>query len=247
MAWRGLAALALFVAAAQAAGAAPPKGYIYPEHGLHIEAWLPAAPADNSMAKAADVETYFSTRALIGTARADEAHADDVAPSPAENVAPRFDYLLGIKLTRGNAPQLLHLMDGVRADALSMVEPVKKDVGAGGRHRPFVDYPQLPKCEVTYAALPQSGSYPSGHSIIGWLWGTILAELVPEHADEFIARGVAFGDSRVVCGFHYPSDVTAGRLAAAALLARLHADAQFQRDLAAARKELNALLAPARK
>ena len=57
---------------------------------------------------------------------------------------------------------------------------------------------------------------------------------------------IAFGDSRVVCGFHYPSDVVAGRLAAAALLARLHADPAFLKDLAAARREITALMSQAR-
>jgi acid phosphatase (class A) len=74
------------------------------------------------------------------------------------------------------------------------------------------------------------------------LWGSILAEIAPQFADQLIARGIAFGDSRVVCGFHYPSDVAAARLAAAALLMRLHAERRFQEDLAAARKEVNALL-----
>jgi len=65
-------------------------GYLDPAVALHIEAWLPGAPADDSLAKAADVETYFRTRALIGTARAEEAHADDVPPADALRVAPRF-------------------------------------------------------------------------------------------------------------------------------------------------------------
>ena len=78
----------------------------------------------------------------------------------------------------------------------------------------------------------------------GWLWGSILAEIAPQFADQLLARAIAFGDSRVVCGFHYPSDIVAGRLAAAALLDRLHADRRFLEDLAAARKEVTALLGP---
>jgi acid phosphatase (class A) len=239
-----LAACALL--AAQALGAQQREpGYLFPGEALHIEAWLPPAPADDSMAKAADVETYFHTRALIGTARAEEAHADDVAPRPAEKVAPRFTYLLGLNLNRQNAPRFLQMMERVRSDAEALVAPVKKPVGSGGRHRPFVEYPDLPKCPLSYPDLPASGSYPSGHATLGWLWGSILAELAPEFADQLIARAIAFGDSRIVCGFHYPSDVAAGRLAAAALLERLHADAGFQKDLVAAKKELTGLLTAA--
>jgi acid phosphatase (class A) len=238
------AALLLGAAALQAQESAP--GYLPPGQALHIEAWLAPAPPDDSMAKAADVETYFHTRALIGTARAEEAHADDVAPRPAEKVAPRFTYLLGVMLNRQNAPRFLQMMERVRSDAEALLAPVKKPVGSGGRHRPFVEYPDLPKCPLNYPDLPASGSYPSGHATLGWLWGSILAEIAPEFADQLIARAIAFGDSRVVCGFHYPSDVAAGRLAAAALLERLHADPAFEKDLAAAKKELTGLLAAAR-
>ena len=114
---------------------------------------------------------------------------------------------------------------------------------SGGRRRPFVDYPNLPKCPLEFATLGETGSYPSGHADHGWLWGATLAELAPQFADPLLARGMAFGESRVVCGFHYPSDITAAHLAAAALLTRLHAERRFQEDLAAARKEVNALLA----
>jgi acid phosphatase (class A) len=235
----------LWLTCATAAPAARPAtaGYLDPGVALHIEAWLPGAPADDSMAKAADVETFFHTRALIGTARAEEAHADDVPPAEPLKVAPRFTYLLGISVSADNAPRFLRLMSQVRSDAEQLLAPVKKSVGSGGRHRPFVEYPQLPHCEITYAGLADSGSYPSGHATLGWLWGALLAEIVPQYADQLLARGIAFGDSRVVCGFHYPSDVAAGRLAAAALLARLHADPAFLKDLAAARREITALLA----
>lgn len=234
------AALLLATPAAPAQERAP--GYLEPGVALHIEAWLPAAPAEDSLAKAADVEDYFRSRTLIGTPRAEEAHADDVV-RPAEKVALRFSYLLGISLERSNAPKFLRMMDRVRNDVEWLLAPVKTSVGSGGRHRPFVDYPGLPKCELTYPALGETGSYPSGHATTGWLWGSILAEIAPQFADQLIARGIAFGDSRVVCGFHYRSDVVAGRLAASALLDRLHADPAFLKDLAGAKQEVSALLA----
>lgn len=240
-------AAALLVLGAWASHAAPAQqpGYLYPASGLHIEAWLPPAPADDSLAKAADVEAFFRSRMLIGTARAAEAHADDVV-KPAELVAPRFSYLLGITLDRRSAPRFLHMMDLVRNDAEWLLAPVKKDLGSGGRRRPFVEYPEQPTCEITYEGLGKTGSYPSGHATAGWLWGSLLAEIAPEFADQLIARGIEFGDSRVVCGFHYPSDVTAARLAAAALLDRLHGDASFVRDLNAAKQEVRALLSAVR-
>ena len=219
----------------------PQPGYLAPAAALHIEAWLPPPPAEDSLAHAADVETFLRTRSLIGTARAEEAHADDVV-KPAEGVAARFSYVMGVTLDRKTAPRLMHMMDLVRNDAEWLVVPVKKPVSSGGRRRPFVDFPKLPTCPLIYDALGTTGSYPSGHALTGWLWGSILAELAPQFADALLARAVAFGDSRVVCGFHYPSDIAAGRLAASALLARLRAEPRFGADLAQARKEVTALI-----
>nr|QQZ50764.1 hypothetical protein JKL49_05215 [Phenylobacterium glaciei] len=53
-----------------------------------------------------------------------------------------------------------------------------------------------------------------------------------------MAAGKQVGDSRVICGVHFQSDIEAGRTLASAMVARLHGDPDFQRDLAAARQEL---------
>ena len=86
--------------------------------------------------------------------------------------------------------------------------------------------------------LRQDGSYPSGHSAIGYGWGLMLAELVPARASQLVSRGSAFGDSRRICNVHWLFDVEQGRMAAAATFARLHADPGFRADVDAARAEL---------
>jgi acid phosphatase (class A) len=93
------------------------------------------------------------------------------------------------------------------------------------------------------SGLAKNGSYPSGHSTIGWGWALILTELVPDNADAILARGRDFGESRVVCNVHWQSDVEAGRLIAAATVARLHADPGFEADVAAAKDEVSAVRA----
>jgi acid phosphatase (class A) len=50
--------------------------------------------------------------------------------------------------------------------------------------------------------------------------------------------GREIGDSRMICGVHYQSDVEAGRMLGAAMVSREHANAQFRADFAAARAEL---------
>ena len=86
--------------------------------------------------------------------------------------------------------------------------------------------------------LRKDGSYPSGHSAVGWGWALILTEVFPDHADAILQRGWAFGESRVVCNVHWQSDVDAGRVMAGATVARLHAVPAFETDLEAAKAEV---------
>jgi acid phosphatase (class A) len=89
--------------------------------------------------------------------------------------------------------------------------------------------------------LTHNGSYPSGHSTLSWAWGLVLAELAPDRASQIMARARGIGDSRVVCGVHYLSDVEAGRLVGASLVAAEHGQAAFRADMDRARAELDAL------
>ncbi len=64
---------------------------------------------------------------------------------------------------------------------------------------------------------------------------------MPERRNELLARGRAYGESRLVCNAHWQSDVLEGRAIAAGTVAQLHSNAQFTADMAAAKKELNSL------
>lgn len=116
------------------------------------------------------------------------------------------------------------------------------------RPRPLVTYPDEPICSPgERAALAKDGSYPSGHSSIGWAWALVLAEIAPDRQDPILARGFAFGTSRVVCGVHWASDVEAARVVGAATVARLHADPTFREQQRLTRAEIDAARAAGRK
>ena len=91
--------------------------------------------------------------------------------------------------------------------------------------------------------MKKDGSYPSGHTAIGWAWALILTEIAPGQADAILARGRAFGKSRNICNVHWHSDVVEGRFMGAAAVARLHADPAFRAELESARAELAAVRA----
>ena len=211
------------------------KGYLG-ARATPIEPWFAPSPAVESLTMATDVQAYYAARRYAGTARAADASRDDIYL--AFDIAARFAPTLGKRLDTSTTPTLIAMMDRVRMDASAVFKPVKKELDQGGRTRPFVSFPDEFHCPIKYAKLAKSGSYPSTHAAMGWLWGAILAEIQPAKAGELLTRGIDFGDSRLVCGFHYPSDLAAGRLGAAALLVQLHNDPQFLKDLAAAKKEL---------
>ena len=86
-----------------------------------------------------------------------------------------------------------------------------------------------------------TGSYPSGHTIRGWGLALVLSELNPERQDSLLKLGYEWGQSRVIAGYHWQSDVDASRLMAAGVFARLHTSPAFLADMADAREELQRL------
>jgi acid phosphatase (class A) len=148
-----------------------------------------------------------------------------------------FDSVLGPNFTGANFPATTRLLDRVGRAAGFAGDPAKF---VYRRVRPFVSDSAITPCIPADDRLRASFSYPTGHGALGLGWALVLAELVPSRADAIIERGRDFGWSRIVCGVHYPSDLGAGHLVAAAAVARLHADPDFQREFAAAQTELAA-------
>jgi len=235
-----LAAVAL--AATMMASAAPAMaggGYLSPAE-LPVITWLPPPPPEGSVSEAADVRAYLAARQQLPLARGAEAVQDDVY-SP-KHVVARFAPELGFRLDETNAAHLLALMDRVMQDKEATLSPLKRPTSEGGRIRPFVRFASLPACphdRPDQASLAQSGSYPSGHAMLGWVWALLLSEAVPDRASALMAKGYEFGESRLICGFHFPSDLDSGRLAASALVARLHGTPEFGRDWRVALSEVS--------
>ncbi len=128
-----------------------------------------------------------------------------------------------------------------RAGTSGVVDPVKQFYRV---QRPYIGS-AAPICQARTAALAGNGDYPSGHAAGGWMEALLLAELAPDRATEILARGRAFGESRLICGAHSLSAVEAGWLAGAAATAALHGSAEFRADLEAARDEMATVRASA--
>jgi acid phosphatase (class A) len=196
--------------------------------------FLPPPPAANGAIERAE-------RDIVRGPWSAERRAQALADNAIDPFA-AFDSVLGANFTPANFPATLAVLTRAGRAAGYAGDPVKfRDQ----RPRPFVTDNSITPCIEDTPALRASFSYPSGHAALGFSWALVLTELAPAHADAIIERGRDFTWSRVVCGVHYPSDVEAGRTVAAAAVARLHADPDFQRELAAARAEMAAAYPPA--
>jgi acid phosphatase (class A) len=215
-----------------------PKGYLSQDELPNSRDLLPPPPRPGSAASALDEEVSRRTFALRNTPRWRLA-ADD-ADLRFPSAAGVFSCALGAPITEQNTPALYRLLQRSRADAALATYAAKSHYH---RDRPFVEN-KAPLCDPRdRSALMKNGSYPSGHAAVGWAWALILAEIAPDRIDAIIARGRAFGESRVVCNVHWESDVIAGRFVGTVVVARLHADPAFLADLNAARSELAAVRA----
>ncbi len=222
------------------AGAAPvarphTAGYLSPEalpNGLEV---LPPPPEPGSAAQAFDEELSRKALARRDTARWMLAIEDADLTFP--NAADTFSCAMDAPVTGEDAPHLYLLMRRTSYDASLSTRAAKSHYH---RIRPFVENKE-PSCTPdAEESLMGNGSYPSGHATLGWMWALILAEIAPERVNAILSRGLAFGESRVVCNVHWESDVIAGRTLGAGVVARLHADAEFRQDLEAAKAEFAA-------
>jgi acid phosphatase (class A) len=228
------AALAGDASTAPAAGA--PPGYLSNGELPDSLALLPPPPALGSPAEALDQDIARTALGMQGTERFALAALDADLTFP--TAAGTFSCALGVAVAEDSAPTLYRLLRRVLADAGAATGATKDKY----RHaRPFMLDGQ-PTCQPSAEqGLRSSGSYPSGHTSIGWAWAEVLAELAPDRADALLRRGRAFGESRIVCNAHWASDVVEGRTVGAATVVLLHANADFLADLQKAKAELTDL------
>ena len=215
-------------------------GYL-PEGAMpDSEALLPPPPAEGSAALAHDEEVHKNATALRDTARYKLAAMDAELAFPAAPGA--FACALGAPIDEEHTPRLYQLLQRSETDAGISTARAKTRYQ---RTRPFAAHNEPSCTPQDEARLRKSGSYPSGHTAIGWTWALVLAEVDPSHAGAILARGRSFGESRLVCNVHWQSDILEGRFMASAVVSQLHTVAEFRDDVAAARKEVAAVRAKA--
>lgn len=194
---------------------------------------LDPPPAADSAAFARDEEARRAAGQLKGSARwaLAKQDADLVFPRPAQN----YSCALGVQIDQESTPVIYQMMRRLLPDAGLSTYGAKNKYQ---RVRPFDLHNEDTCTPADEEFLRNDGSYPSGHAAAGWAWALVLAQISPERSNELLARGLSFGQSRVICNVHWQSDVEAGRVIGAAAVARVQSEEAFQADILAARLEL---------
>ena len=199
--------------------------------------FLPAPPEKGSAAFDYDQAQYrWGLEQRKDSARLAMAVGDAVWS--VDNICRIFGETLGITLSEANTPAIYKMLV---TGLLTTDQAGKLPKNHYMRTRPYVFYDEPTIYPGDEAWLRTNGSYPSGHTILGWSAALLLTEVAPDRSDVILARGFEYGQSRVIAGYHWQSDVDAGRLVASAAVARLHADKRFLKLMKKARKEYRKL------
>lgn len=212
---------------------ATPRGYLAASDRPDLTKVLAPPPEPGSARDRANAEIFRDTRALQGTPRWELATRDVTG-----DMYDHFAEALGVRLTEAEAPVLTAILR--RAGYDRWVVGDAKTYWA--TKRPYIGT-NLPICEAKTDHLAGNPDYPSGHSAHGVHVAMLLAELAPQRADVLYARGREYAESRFICGSHSYSAVEAGILSGMVIYGAEQRSDVFQRDMQAARAEVQAALA----
>ena len=190
--------------------------------------YLPTPPDTTSTQYANDMSIYFQSKALRDTERGTEAinHANGVYTHICSIFSPAF----GLTITPNGTPAIYTMLANSLKTCSNACSTTKTHYR---RRRPF----QVFNEPVATGEALSATSFPSSHSAKGWMVALLLSELNPAAQEALLKLGYEYGQSRVIVGAHWQSDVDAARLIGSATYARIHSHARFLEEMAAAKEE----------
>ena len=224
---RSFAAIALFgllagEPVAMARDVSP--SYITPA-AVDLAALLSPPPPPASPEARADMDAVLALQA----SRTDETVA--LAQRDRKQTVFRFADVLGPDFRKKRLPLTAAFFAQITEDEEAILATVKN---RWQRQRPFVANAAVTTC----VKRPTTGSYPSSHAALGYLYGLILTDMVPQYRAALVARAQTYAESRALCGVHYPSDLAAGKRAAEAIFAALKGSPRYHVAFPAVRDEI---------
>lgn len=199
--------------------------------------FLPAPPDTTDAAFFNDWLVYNRGLEKRPTPRGEQAQAD--AEYSWSYMAKYYSKAMGFEISPEKTPAIYRLLcRAANTGGDATYKPKRHYM----RRRPFMVFNQHTMTPDHEPGLSRNGSYPSGHTSMGWATALVLAEVNPAAQDSILLLGYEYGQSRTIVGAHWQSDVDAGRVTASAAVARMHCSPDFQADMAAAKAECDKIL-----
>ncbi len=211
--------------------------YLTKEEAPLDTTFIPAPPAFGSLLFEQDFHMYQYGKTLRETPRGKQAVKD--ANTSTDNILDVFSEAFGMKLSKEDTPEIYNLINRMKEDAGSYATRCTKNLYK--RTRPYALYNEPTPVPEAEEHLRHNGSYVSGHSATGVAVSMVLACINPERQNQLYKRGLDFGESRWIVGFHHYSDVKAGQMVGALVLPALMNNKDFMKQLDKARKEFEKL------
>ena len=144
----------------------------------------------------------------------------------------------GLAIDAEKTPEIYRLL----VNGVSTIEQIRfRPKAHYFRMRPYARFHESSIFPQDDEWLATEGSYPSGHTIRAWSTALILAEVNPAAAEALFHRAVETGESRVIAGCHWQSDIDASASAACIGYAILQANPEYRAQAERARSEYRRL------
>lgn len=211
--------------------------YLTKEEAPHDTTFMGPPPAFGSLLFEQDFHMYQYGKTLRKTERGQQAIKD--ANTSTGNILEVFSEAFGMELSKEKTPEIYTLINRMKEDAGSYATRCTKNTYM--RTRPYALYDEPTSVPEAEEGLRNNGSYVSGHSATGIAVAMVLATINPERQNQLYKRGLDFGDSRWIVGFHHYSDVKAGQMVGALVLPALLNNDEFMKQLDKAKAEFKLL------
>jgi len=211
--------------------------YIPEDQMPDVVSILPAPPADPSPEFDRDVMRYMWGKMQRRDSLRLEMAVRDAVWSLDTTIVILGEHF-GLKISKADTPAIYEVL----TRGVTTIENIRfRPKAHYFRVRPFAYFKEPSIFPQDDEWLATEGSYPSGHTIRAWACALLMSQINPASAEAVFARAWKSGESRVISGCHWQSDVDASRPVAGIGYARLQTSAQFQRDMARAQEEFRRL------
>ena len=211
--------------------------YIPEDQMPDVVSILPAPPADPSPEFDRDVMRYMWGKMRRRDSLRLEMAVRDAVWSLDTTIVILGEHF-GLKISKADTPAIYEVL----TRGVTTIENIRfRPKAHYFRVRPFAYFKEPSIFPQDDEWLATEGSYPSGHTIRAWACALLMSQINPASAEAVFARAWKSGESRVISGCHWQSDVDASRPVAGIGYARLQTSAQFQRDMARAQEEFRRL------